>query len=75
MRWDNTRDHVCQCWRTRPHRHSAKVADGFDPGAVIGPLINMKAVEKVEARMEGSGQRGSSRNVVGRTSARTIDWA
>ena len=24
-----------------------KVADGFEPGAVIGPLINMKAVEKV----------------------------
>jgi hypothetical protein len=26
-----------------------KVADGFEPGAVIGPLIDMKAVEKVEA--------------------------
>jgi len=25
-----------------------KVADGFEPGAVIGPLIDMKAVEKVE---------------------------
>jgi hypothetical protein len=24
-----------------------KVADGFEPGAVIGPLIDMKAVEKV----------------------------
>ncbi len=23
-----------------------KVADGFEPGAVIGPLIDMKAVEK-----------------------------
>ena len=27
-----------------------KVADGFEPGAVIGPLI-MKAVEKVEAHI------------------------
>jgi len=26
-----------------------KVADRFEPGAVIGPLIDMKAVEKVEA--------------------------
>jgi acyl-CoA reductase-like NAD-dependent aldehyde dehydrogenase len=24
-----------------------KVTDGFAPGAVIGPLIDMKAVEKV----------------------------
>jgi len=28
-----------------------KVADGFKPGAVIGPLIDMKAVEKVEAHI------------------------
>jgi hypothetical protein len=28
-----------------------KVADGFEPGAVIGPLIDAKAVEKVEARL------------------------
>jgi acyl-CoA reductase-like NAD-dependent aldehyde dehydrogenase len=26
-----------------------RVADGFEPGAVIGPLIDMKAVEKVDA--------------------------
>jgi succinate-semialdehyde dehydrogenase/glutarate-semialdehyde dehydrogenase len=25
-----------------------KVADGFEPGSVIGPLIDMKTVEKVE---------------------------
>ena len=31
-----------------------KVADGFEPGAVIGPLIDMKAVEKVEAHIAGS---------------------
>jgi len=28
-----------------------KVADGFEPGAVIGPLIDMKVVEKVEAHI------------------------
>jgi succinate-semialdehyde dehydrogenase/glutarate-semialdehyde dehydrogenase len=30
-------------------RCAGTVADGFEPGAVIGPLIDMKAVEKVEA--------------------------
>jgi len=34
-----------------------KVADGFEPGAVIGPLIDTKAVEKVEAH--GCHPRGS----------------
>jgi succinate-semialdehyde dehydrogenase / glutarate-semialdehyde dehydrogenase len=29
-----------------------KVADGFEPGAVIGPLIDTKAVEKVEAHID-----------------------
>jgi len=28
-----------------------KVGDGFEPGAVIRPLIDMKAVEKVEAHI------------------------
>jgi succinate-semialdehyde dehydrogenase/glutarate-semialdehyde dehydrogenase len=28
-----------------------KVADGFEAVAVIGPLIDMKAVEKVEAHI------------------------
>lgn len=28
-----------------------KVADGFERGAVIGPLIDMKAVEKGEAHI------------------------
>jgi succinate-semialdehyde dehydrogenase/glutarate-semialdehyde dehydrogenase len=28
-----------------------KVADGLEPCAVIGPLIDMKAVEKVEAHI------------------------
>jgi succinate-semialdehyde dehydrogenase/glutarate-semialdehyde dehydrogenase len=28
-----------------------KVADGFEPGAVIGPLLDIKAVEKVGAHI------------------------
>ncbi len=34
-----------------------KVADGFEPGAVIGPLIDMKAVEKVEAHIADASKR------------------
>ena len=36
-----------------------KVADGFAPGAVIGPLIDMKAVEKVEAHIAGAVKKGA----------------
>ena len=36
-----------------------KVADGFEPGAVIGPLIDVKAVEKVEARIADAVQKGA----------------
>src|SRR5271154_2962005 len=36
-----------------------KVADGFEPGAVIGPLIDMKAVEKVEAHIADAVQKGA----------------
>ena len=35
-----------------------KVADGFEPGAVIGPLIDMKAVEKVEAHIVDAVKKG-----------------
>jgi succinate-semialdehyde dehydrogenase/glutarate-semialdehyde dehydrogenase len=35
-----------------------KVADGFEPGAVIGPLIDMKAVEKVEAHITDAVKKG-----------------
>jgi succinate-semialdehyde dehydrogenase/glutarate-semialdehyde dehydrogenase len=35
-----------------------KVADGFEPGAVIGPLIDMKAVEKVEAHIADAVKKG-----------------
>jgi acyl-CoA reductase-like NAD-dependent aldehyde dehydrogenase len=36
-----------------------KVADGFEPGAVIGPLIDMKAVEKVEAHIADAVKKGA----------------
>src|SRR6202043_3880534 len=36
-----------------------KVADGFVPGAVIGPLIDMKAVEKVEAHIADAVKKGA----------------
>ena len=36
-----------------------KVADGFEPGAVIGPLIDMKAVEKVEAHVAEAVKKGA----------------
>jgi succinate-semialdehyde dehydrogenase/glutarate-semialdehyde dehydrogenase len=35
-----------------------KVADGFEPGAVFGPLIDMKAVEKVEAHIADAVRKG-----------------
>jgi succinate-semialdehyde dehydrogenase / glutarate-semialdehyde dehydrogenase len=36
-----------------------KVADGFEPGAVIGRLIDMKAVEKVEAYIADAVKKGA----------------
>jgi Aldehyde dehydrogenase family len=36
-----------------------KVADGFESGAVIGPLIDMKAVEKVEAHIADALRKGA----------------
>ena len=36
-----------------------KVAAGFEPGAVIGPLIDMKAVEKVEAHIADAVKKGA----------------
>jgi succinate-semialdehyde dehydrogenase / glutarate-semialdehyde dehydrogenase len=36
-----------------------KVADRFEPGAVIGPLIDMKAVEKVEAHIADALKKGA----------------
>jgi succinate-semialdehyde dehydrogenase/glutarate-semialdehyde dehydrogenase len=36
-----------------------KVAAGFEPGSVIGPLIDMKAVEKVEAHIADAVKKGA----------------
>jgi succinate-semialdehyde dehydrogenase/glutarate-semialdehyde dehydrogenase len=36
-----------------------KVADGFEPGAVSGPLIDMKAVENVEAHIADALKKGA----------------
>jgi succinate-semialdehyde dehydrogenase/glutarate-semialdehyde dehydrogenase len=36
-----------------------KVADGFEPCALIGPLIDMKAVEKVEAHIADALKKGA----------------
>jgi acyl-CoA reductase-like NAD-dependent aldehyde dehydrogenase len=44
---------IVNCHANKTRRglgEAVKFAEGFEPGAVIGPLIDMKAVEKVEAR-------------------------
>jgi succinate-semialdehyde dehydrogenase/glutarate-semialdehyde dehydrogenase len=37
--------------KPRRDRRGDEVADEFEPGAVIGPLIDMKAIEKVAAHV------------------------
>ena len=49
-----------------------KVADGFEPGAVIGPLIDMKAVEKVEAHIADAIKKGAKVVTGGKRAARQI---
>jgi succinate-semialdehyde dehydrogenase/glutarate-semialdehyde dehydrogenase len=46
-----------------------KVAGGFEPGAMIGPLIDMKAVEKVEAHISDAVKRGAKVVIGGKRSA------
>jgi succinate-semialdehyde dehydrogenase / glutarate-semialdehyde dehydrogenase len=46
-----------------------KAADGFEPGAVIGPLIDMKAVEKVEAHIADAVKKGAKVVTGGKRSA------
>src|SRR5436309_7336397 len=46
-----------------------KVADGFEPGAVIGPLIDMKAIEKVEAHIGDALKKGAKVVIGGKRSA------
>ncbi|MGH7093213.1 MAG: succinate-semialdehyde dehydrogenase [Stellaceae bacterium] len=45
------------------------VADGFAPGAVIGPLIDMKAVEKVESHIADALSKGAKIVIGGKRSA------
>jgi succinate-semialdehyde dehydrogenase/glutarate-semialdehyde dehydrogenase len=46
-----------------------KVAAGFEPGAVIGPLIDMKAIEKVEAHVADALAKGAKVVIGGKRSA------
>jgi succinate-semialdehyde dehydrogenase/glutarate-semialdehyde dehydrogenase len=46
-----------------------KVAD-LEPGAVIGPLIDMKAVEKVEAHIADAVKKGATVATGGKRAAR-----
>jgi succinate-semialdehyde dehydrogenase/glutarate-semialdehyde dehydrogenase len=46
-----------------------KVADGFEPGAVIGPLIDMKAVEKIEAHIADAVKKGAKVVIGGKRAA------
>jgi acyl-CoA reductase-like NAD-dependent aldehyde dehydrogenase len=46
-----------------------KVADGFEPGSVIGPLIDMKAVEKVEAHIADAVKKGAKMVTGGKRAA------
>ena len=48
---------------------AVKVADGFEPGAVLGPLIDMKAVEKVEAHIADAVKKGARVVTGGKRSA------
>src|SRR5947207_2336025 len=45
-----------------------KVANGFEPGAVIGPLIDMKAVDKVEAHIADALKKGAKVVIGGKRS-------
>ena len=47
-----------------------EVADGFEPGGVIGPLIDMKAVEKVEAHIVDAVKKGAKAVTGGKRAAR-----
>jgi succinate-semialdehyde dehydrogenase/glutarate-semialdehyde dehydrogenase len=46
-----------------------KVADDFEPGAVIGPMIDMKAVEKVEAHIADAVKKGAKAVTGGKRAA------
>jgi succinate-semialdehyde dehydrogenase/glutarate-semialdehyde dehydrogenase len=44
-------------------------ADGVEPGAVIGPLLDMKAVEKVEAHVADAVKKGAKMGAGGKRAA------
>jgi succinate-semialdehyde dehydrogenase/glutarate-semialdehyde dehydrogenase len=46
-----------------------KVADGFEAGAVIGPLIDMKAIGKVETHIADAVKKGAKVVTGGKRSA------
>jgi succinate-semialdehyde dehydrogenase / glutarate-semialdehyde dehydrogenase len=46
-----------------------EVADTFEPGAVIGPLIDMKAVAKVEAHIADALKKGAKIGTGGKRAA------
>ncbi|MGH7111467.1 MAG: NAD-dependent succinate-semialdehyde dehydrogenase, partial [Stellaceae bacterium] len=46
-----------------------KVAQGFEPGAVIGPLIDMRAIEKVESHIADAVKKGARIALGGRRHA------
>jgi len=50
-------------------RGAMTVAAGFEPGAVIGPLIDMKAVEEVEAHISDAVKKGAKVVTGGKRSA------
>ncbi len=52
-----------------------KVADGFEPSAVIGPLIDMKAVEKVEAHIADALKKGGEVVTGGKRAAHQLKRA
>jgi succinate-semialdehyde dehydrogenase/glutarate-semialdehyde dehydrogenase len=61
---------VCDAFTTAGETAGAmEVADGFEPGAVIGPLIDMKAVEKVEAHIADAVKKGAKVVTGGKRSA------
>ena len=51
----------CRPWRVHQAcwQRPLKVADGFEPDGVIGPLIDMKAVEKVDAHIADALKKGA----------------
>jgi succinate-semialdehyde dehydrogenase / glutarate-semialdehyde dehydrogenase len=62
-------DGVCDAFIKRLAADAIKVADGFEPGPVIEPLIDMKAAEKVKAQIADGVKKGAWVPVGGKRSA------